>query len=72
MRLCIKSKWEARVSDALQFATEQGRMKFVRPIFRDLYEWEEMRQRAIEVFLSKKNTMMYVTAHMLEKDLHLI
>ncbi|EFN66270.1 Leukotriene A-4 hydrolase [Camponotus floridanus] len=71
LRLCIKSRWEPKVSDALEFATEQGRMKFVRPIFRDLYEWQEMRQRAIDVYLEKKNKMMYVTAHMLAKDLHL-
>lgn len=71
LRLCIKSRWEAKVSDALDFATEQGRMKFVRPIFRDLYEWQEMRQRTINVYLNKKSKMMYVTAHMLAKDLHL-
>lgn len=72
MRLCIKSRWESKVSDALTFATEQGRMKYVRPIFRDMYEWKEMRQRAIDTYLSKKNKMMYVTAHMVAKDLHLI
>ncbi|XP_014474504.1 PREDICTED: leukotriene A-4 hydrolase [Dinoponera quadriceps] len=72
LRLCIKSRWESKVSEALAFVTEQGRMKYVRPIFRDLYEWQEMRQRAIDVYLSKKNKMMYVTAHMVAKDLHLI
>ncbi|KMQ94850.1 leukotriene a-4 hydrolase [Lasius niger] len=71
LRLCIKSRWESKVSDALDFATAQGRMKFVRPIFRDLYEWQQIRQRAIDVYLNKKNKMMYVTAHMLAKDLHL-
>lgn len=71
LRLCIKSRWQPKVSDALKFVTEQGRMKFVRPIFRDLYNWPEMRQRAIDEYLSKKNKMMYVTAHMVAKDLHL-
>jgi leukotriene-A4 hydrolase len=71
LRLCIKNRWESKVDDALAFATEQGRMKYVRPIFRDLYEWEAMRQRAIDVYLSKKNKMMYVTAHTVAKDLHL-
>lgn len=71
LRLCIKTRWESKVSDALNFATEQGRMKFVRPIFRDLYEWQEMRQRTIDMYLSKKSKMMYVTAHMVAKDLHL-
>ncbi|KAK2577166.1 hypothetical protein KPH14_003323 [Odynerus spinipes] len=71
LRLCIKSRWALKVQDALDFATEQGRMKFVRPIFRDLYNWEEMRQIAVDTYLKKKNKMMYVTAHMVAKDLHL-
>ena len=28
----------------------QGRMKFVRPLYRDLYGWEEKRQQAIDTF----------------------
>ena len=28
----------------------QGRMKFVRPLYRDLYAWEEKRQQAIDTF----------------------
>ncbi|XP_014610852.1 PREDICTED: leukotriene A-4 hydrolase [Polistes canadensis] len=71
LRLCIKSRWASKVPDALKFATEMGRLKFVRPIFRDLYNWEEMRQTAIDAYLKNKNKMSYITAHMLAKDLHL-
>ena len=28
----------------------QGRMKFVRPLYRDLYAWEDKRQQAIDTF----------------------
>lgn len=72
LRLCVKSRWEDKVEDALTFATDQGRMKYVRPIFRDLYAWEAMRQRAIDKYMEKKSSMMYITAHMVAKDLHLI
>lgn len=34
LRLCIRSRWEEKIDEALAFATEQGRMKYVRPIFR--------------------------------------
>ncbi|XP_015177544.1 PREDICTED: leukotriene A-4 hydrolase [Polistes dominula] len=71
LRLCIKSLWASKVPDALKFATDLERLKFVRPIFRDLYNWEEMRQTAIDAYLKNKNKMMYITAHMLAKDLHL-
>ncbi len=29
---------------AVKLVTEQGRMKFVRPIYRDLYAWTDMRK----------------------------
>lgn len=34
LKLCVRSKWEEAVPLALQMATEQGRMKFTRPLFR--------------------------------------
>ena len=55
IRLGIKARWEKVVDAALKLVTEVGRMKFVRPIYRDLYEWEEMRQRAIDTFNANKD-----------------
>ncbi|KAG8256229.1 Leukotriene A-4 hydrolase [Homalodisca vitripennis] len=71
LRLCIKVRWEEKVAPALQFVTEQGRMKFVRPIYRDLYAWEDMRQRTIDNFQATKANMMAVLVHNVAKDLHL-
>lgn len=34
LRLCVRSRWEEAVPVALGMATEQGRMKFTRPLFR--------------------------------------
>jgi hypothetical protein len=39
--------------------------------YRDLYDWEEVRDRAIAVFKSNKSRMMYVAAYTVAKDLHL-
>ncbi|XP_069682260.1 leukotriene A-4 hydrolase isoform X2 [Periplaneta americana] len=71
LRLCIKGKWKEQVDRALEFVVEQGRMKFVRPIYRDLYAWEEVRDKAIAVFKANKSKMMYVGAYTVAKDLHL-
>jgi len=71
LRLCLKVHWEDKVTHALQFVNEQGRMKFVRPIYRDFYAWEAMRQRAIDNFKAHQINMMPVTAHNVAKDLHL-
>jgi len=71
LRLGIKARWENAVTPALDLVTRQGRMKFVRPIYRDLYNWQEQRQRAIDTFLTNRPTMMHVAADMVAKDLHI-
>ncbi|XP_039759407.1 leukotriene A-4 hydrolase isoform X2 [Pararge aegeria] len=71
LRLCVRSKDETKLDDALQFVNKQGRMKYVRPLYRDLYAWEEVRERVIANFLKNEPFMMHVTAYMLKKDLHL-
>ncbi|XP_075216534.1 leukotriene A-4 hydrolase [Lycorma delicatula] len=71
LRLCIKARWYDVVPLALEFATKYGRMKFVRPIFRDLGKWEETRDEAIRVFRAHQHQMMNVTAAMVAKDLEI-
>ncbi|XP_061384257.1 leukotriene A-4 hydrolase isoform X3 [Danaus plexippus] len=71
LRICIRSKDQDRVDDALAFVNHQGRMKYVRPIYRDLYAWEDVRERAIENFLNNEPYMMHVSAYTLRKDLRL-
>jgi len=72
LRLCLKAEYEEGVPLAIKFATSQGRMKYVRPIFRDLYNWEVTRQRAIDAYEKAKDQWMYVCAYTVGKDLHLI
>merc|ERR1712106_778643 len=71
IRLGLKAHWEKPVEDALKMVTEQGRMKYVRPLYRDLYAWEEVRPKAIATFNANKKFMMHVSAYVVAKDLHL-
>ncbi|XP_021945137.1 leukotriene A-4 hydrolase [Folsomia candida] len=71
LRLCLKAKWEAQVPLVLQFVTEQGRMKYVRPLYREMYNWEEIRPRAIDHFKKTRSSMMSMSATIIAKDLHL-
>ncbi|KAK6624951.1 hypothetical protein RUM44_011815 [Polyplax serrata] len=71
LRVCIKGRWKDRIPDALKFLNEQGRMKFVRPIYRDLYQWEYARKTATENYLQNRKYMMFVLSNQLERDLHL-
>ncbi|GLH08252.1 Uncharacterized protein GBIM_13527 [Gryllus bimaculatus] len=71
LRLCIKGQWSEKIPLALKFVTQQGRMKYVRPIYRDLYGWEEARLKAVENFKAHRKEMMFVAAYVVAKDLHL-
>lgn len=71
LRICIQAHWEEKVQDAFDLVNEMGRMKYVRPIYRDLYAWEQIRARTIENFKNNRNSMMHVSAYTVAKDLHL-
>lgn len=71
LRLCIKGEWSDQIPLVLKFVTEQGRMKFVRPLYRDLAAWKVAKSKAIETFKAQKSKMMYVAAYVVAKDLGL-
>lgn len=71
LRLCIKTKLMNRMDEIIAFANSNFRMKFVRPIYRDLGQWPEAKQIAVENFNKVKNQMMKVCSNGIEKDLGL-
>lgn len=71
IRLALKSRWEPKVAEALDFVSKHGGLSLIRPIYRDLYDWQEMRQRTIDNYMKTKDKMMFVTAQIIKKDLHL-
>merc|ERR1712096_40511 len=40
LRTALRGRCQEAVASALQLVTLQGRMKFTRPIYRELYRWE--------------------------------
>ncbi|CAB3376269.1 Hypothetical predicted protein [Cloeon dipterum] len=71
LRLCIRAKWEDKIGEVIDFATIQGRMKFVRPLFRSMYAWPAARDRAVEAFEKHRHEYMYLTARQVALDLQL-
>lgn len=71
LRIGLKAHWEEKVDPVLKWINVIGRMKFVRPLYRDLYNWEAMRSKAIENFKANRQNMMHVSAYTLAKDLHI-
>uniref|UniRef100_A0A8U7NV25 Leukotriene A4 hydrolase n=1 Tax=Corvus moneduloides TaxID=1196302 RepID=A0A8U7NV25_CORMO len=69
LRLCIRSKWEEAIPLALKMATDQGRMKFTRPLFRDLYSFDKSQDLAVKTFLEHRASMHPVTSMLVGKDL---
>eukprot|EP00069_Balaena_mysticetus_P022259 bmy_13868T0 len=69
LRLCIQSKWEEAIPLALKMVTEQGRMKFTRPLFKDLAAFDKSHDQAIRTYQEHKACMHPVTAMLVGKDL---
>ncbi|KAM6153182.1 leukotriene A-4 hydrolase isoform 2-T2 [Erethizon dorsatum] len=69
LRLCIQSKWEEAIPLALKMATEQGRMKFTRPLFKDLAAFDKSHDEAVRTYQEHKASMHPVTAMLVGKDL---
>lgn len=71
LRICLQAHWEEKIQKALDLVNEVGRMKYVRPIYRDLFAWEGARTRAVANFKENRKFMMHVSAYTVAKDLHL-
>jgi leukotriene-A4 hydrolase len=71
LRLCLRAHVKGAVSLALQFVNEQGRLKFLRPIYRDLFRWEAAKEDAITNFRAHKHEMHPLAVSMLAKDMDL-
>uniref|UniRef100_A0A8P4K842 Peptidase M1 leukotriene A4 hydrolase/aminopeptidase C-terminal domain-containing protein n=1 Tax=Dicentrarchus labrax TaxID=13489 RepID=A0A8P4K842_DICLA len=69
LRLCVRSRWEEAVPKALKMATEQGRMKFTRPLFKEVFNFEKYHDEAVSVFLAHRAAMHPVTSGLVGKDL---
>lgn len=70
-RICLKAGIEDNVDEILKWISEVGRMKYVRPLYRDMYNFEVVRAKAIENYKKTKPAMMHVTAYTVGQDLKL-
>lgn len=71
LRVCIKAKYEKCIDNALAMVTEQGRMKFTRPLYRDLYNWEAAREKTVANFKKNRASMHNTTSSLVAKDLNI-
>lgn len=69
MRLIIKARLINKFDEIFEFANSNFRMKFVRPVYKDLGQWNIGKPLAIANFDKVKNEMMKVCAYTVAKDL---
>ena len=65
----IRARNECIVEPALAFVTSQGVMSYVRPIYRDLLQWDKYRDHVIERFNLHKQFYHNICSNMVEKDI---
>uniref|UniRef100_A0A9J7Z9X1 Leukotriene A(4) hydrolase n=1 Tax=Cyprinus carpio carpio TaxID=630221 RepID=A0A9J7Z9X1_CYPCA len=69
LRICVRAHWEEAVPLALKMATEQGRMKFTRPLFKEVYNFSKYSDKALNTFKENRGALHPVTAMLVAKDL---
>ena len=67
--LCIGAEMESIIPHALQLATEQGRMKFTRPLYRALFNSKMGKEIAVNTFLENRSKYHSICAKMVGRDL---
>ena len=65
--LALKNKYEPVKSQVVDFITIQGRMKFVRPLYRELFKFDP--ELAVKTFKEHKGFYHAIARKMIEKDL---
>lgn len=69
VRLFIRARLIEKMDEILAFANSNFRMKFVRPVYKELGAWPQARPIAIENYNRVKDQMMTVCAYTVAKDL---
>ena len=68
-RLCIRHRAAFIVPHVIAFVVTVGRMKFVRPLYRELGDWPEHRQAAVDTFKEHRTAYHPIAAKMIAQDL---
>lgn len=70
-RVCICHRAAFIVPEVVDFVATVGRMKFVRPLYRELFAWEEQSAVAVRTFMQHRDGYHPICSKMLSADLKL-
>lgn len=60
LTLGLKAHFEGAIQEAVKFVSEQGRMKYLEPMYRGLFTWPKTKQLALDTFEANKPNMMKI------------
>ncbi|KAI2805540.1 Leukotriene A-4 hydrolase [Blomia tropicalis] len=69
--LSLKSYWNGALNETKEFVHEIGRLKYIRPIYRAMYQWPETKQFALDLFAANKDRMMSLCVAAISSELGL-
>lgn len=70
-RLGVAAKWHGILDNVVEFVKEQGRMKFVRPLFRDLSVVYPCGDFAVKLFEEVTDSYHSLSRKMIQRDLNI-
>ena len=70
-KLCIRAEMEEIVPSVVKFLVEQGRMKFTRPLYKNLYNSTMGKSIAVQTFVENKDIYHPICSKMVARDLEL-
>uniref|UniRef100_A0A1I7YVP7 Leuk-A4-hydro_C domain-containing protein n=1 Tax=Steinernema glaseri TaxID=37863 RepID=A0A1I7YVP7_9BILA len=70
IRLCLKARWDPIVKIAHDYVLYYGRMKLVRYIYKDLFEWPQHAEETKKLFESNKPYMHAIAIRCIEHDMN--
>lgn len=70
-RLCLRASYEPVFKQVVAFVTSQGRMKYVRPLYRDLHQCSAAGDLAKTTFVANRGMYHNIASSMIAKDLGL-
>lgn len=67
--LCLSKSWTPIYSKVVDFVTSQGRLKFVRPLYKGLFKADGGKDLAVSTFMKYRDTYHPLTSKMIAQDL---
>ena len=71
-RMCVRARWMEALPHVVRFLREQGRTKFIRKLYKELYDHSETKELAVKTFKECRHLYHPIAARKVAADLDLL